>query len=74
MTGIFEGIEYTMGSGLMQVCIRRDGDGVREWIPAEAGPTFRALDASGIQRGDRIVYEAAEYGLLESIGPLDNDD
>lgn len=63
--GIIRSIIYARGSGLAEVELEVDGKMVR--VPADAGPTFRALrsafgDKSPI--GHTISYETDDLGLL----------
>ena len=65
-TGTIQYINHTPGSGLATVVILTDGGDI-ESVHADAGPLFRALDASGARIGTRISYTVTDWGTMEGF-------
>jgi hypothetical protein len=62
-SGTIQEIDYTPGSGIVSIVVlTRSGD--IETVRADAGPFFRALDASGTRIGSVISYEMTDYGTM----------
>jgi len=62
-TGTIQYINWTRGSGLATVTVLSD-EGDVAMVHVDAGPFFRALNASGAKLGTRISYDVTDCGTM----------